>query len=174
MCALTTSLRSSGILGLKWKDIDLEKRRITIRAERSKSGKARVIPINRTLLAEFERLRSLNGGASEFVFLYKAPGTGKLRPVKTVRHAFEGARARAGIENFAFHDFRHTCGSRLIERGADPISVKDLLGHANLKTAEICLHSCFGRMKEALELLNSLPKKRGESPIWGRLFLPSR
>jgi hypothetical protein len=66
---------------------------------------------------------------------------------------------RAEIEDLRFHDLRHTFGSRLIEKGADPVSVKNLLGHTNLKTTEIYLHSSIGSMREAVEMLDSGPGK---------------
>ena len=152
-CALSTGMRFSEILGLKWTEVDLEKKQITVSAKSSKSGKQRVIPINSLLFSLFERQMELNAGKCDFVFLYEDPKTGKLRPITTVRRAFTMACKRAGIKNLTFHDLRHTFGSRLIERGADPVSVKDLLGHANLKTTEIYLHSSIGRMREAVSLL---------------------
>ena len=60
----------------------------------------------------------------------------------------------AGIKGLTFHDLRHTVGSRLISKGADPVSVKNILGYANLKTIEIYLHSSLKQMKEAVEMLD--------------------
>ena len=152
-CALATGMRFSEVLGLCWRDIDLEKSQITVRAESSKSGKARVIPMNQSLCRVLAGLMSSNGHEGH-VFLYKDPLTGKERPLKTIRKAFNQACQRADIKNLRFHDLRHTFGSRLIERGADPVSVKNLLGHANLKTTEIYLHSSLGQMKRAVGLLD--------------------
>jgi len=53
-----------------------------------------------------------------------------------------------------FHDLRHTVGRGLISKGADPVSVQRILGHANLKTTEIYLHSSLKQMKEAVDLLD--------------------
>jgi excisionase family DNA binding protein len=153
-CGLSTAMRYSEILGLKWENVDLEKRQIFIKAESSKSGKARIIPVNDTLFAVLVKLKKLNNGVSDFVFLYEDPKTNKLRPVKTVRRAFVKACRRAEIKNLTFHDLRHTVGSRLISKGADPVSVQHILGHANLKTTEIYLHSSLEQMKEAVELLD--------------------
>lgn len=159
MCALMTGMRYSEILGLAWDSVDLAKRQIVVKAELSKSGKRRIIPINETLLVEFERLRQQNMGKSEFVFLYADPKTGKLRPVRTVRRAFEMACRRACIKDFRFHDLRHTAGTRLIEKGADPISVRDILGHSKLKTTEVYLHSSLKRMEATVQLLDKAQEK---------------
>lgn len=153
-CALMTMMRHAEVLGLTWDCVDLEKGQITVKAKANKSGKKRVIPINETLHAELDRLKKLNKATSDFVFLYEDPKTGKLRPVKTVRRAFVMACRRAGIKNLRFHDLRHTAGTRLIESGADPISVRDIMGHANLKTTERYLHSSFKRMEAAVRLLD--------------------
>lgn len=69
---------------------------------------------------------------------------------------------RSDIKNLTFHTLRHTFGSRLIEKGADPVSVKNILGHANLKTTEIYLHSSIGQMKSAVELLDQKGTKSSQ------------
>jgi len=150
VCALRTGMRCAEILGLKWENVDLKKREITIKAEASKSGKARIIPINNTLLYELEKL---NRARSPFVFLYDDPKTGKSRPIKYVQHSFTAACKRADVKGLRFHDLRHTVASRLVSKGADPVTVKNLLGHAHLKTTEIYIHSNLKRMREEVELL---------------------
>jgi integrase len=156
LCALVTGMRLSEVLGLTWDNVDLERRQITVRAESSKSGRSRVIPLNQSLYRCLAGLKASNGHGNN-VFLYVDPSTGKGRPVRTVRRAFKESCRRAGIKNLRFHDLRHTFGSRLIEKGADPVSVKNLLGHANLKTTEIYLHSSLDQMKKAVDLLDGPP-----------------
>lgn len=146
-CALQTGMRVGEILSLKWENVDLKKHEILIKAESSKSGKARIIPINSTLSYELKKLC----GASEFVFLYKS------RPVKSINAAFTNARRRAGIKDLTFHDLRHTVASRLVSKGADPVTVKNILGHSSLRTTEIYLHSNLKRMREEIELLDGAP-----------------
>lgn len=127
--ALNTGMRRGEILSLRWGEVDLEAR--VVKAVRTKSRKVRLIPLNDVLLEEFEKLRRA-GGEGESVF-----------PHKSVRSAFEGACRRAGIKNLRFHDLRHTCATRLVERGVDLITVKELLGHHNG-----ALHAFFQRAEE--------------------------
>jgi integrase len=164
VCALSTGMRHGEVLGLSWDDVDLEKKQIIVRAECSKSGRSRTIPMNSVLYDVLRKLKLKSNGTGGKVFLYEDPSMGKERPVKTVRRAFTQACRRAGINNFRFHDLRHTFATRLIDRGADPVSVKNLLGHANLKTTEIYLHSSLSQMKKAVDLLDPQPLGEGQNP----------
>lgn len=153
-CALMTAMRKSEILFLKWQCVSMENRQIIIKAESAKSGKKRVIPINDMLLKVLEKLEKVNNGGSDFVFLYEDPKTRKLRPVKSVKRAFNMACKRASIENLVFHDLRRSAASRMVSKLVDPISVKRILGHASLKTSEIYLHSSEEQLVEAVKKLD--------------------
>ena len=153
-CALQTAMRLGEILSLKWKNVDLEKRQLTIRPESSKSGRSRTIPVNNTLSNLLDELGRANDGKSEFVFLYDDPKIGKPRPIKYVQHSFTAACRRAGIQSLTFHDLRHTAASRMIAKGANPVSVKNILGHSSLRTSEIYFHSNLEQMQKAVSLLS--------------------
>ena len=158
-CALNTAMRISEILNLQWKHVDLERRQITIPSSSSKTNRKRVIPINDTLVRELKRVNSSGEG---HVFLYLDSKTGKNRPVKSIKTAFNRACERAGIEDLRFHDLRHTAASRLIDRGADPVAVQYILGHANLKTTEIYLHSYLQQMRKAIDRLGPKGTKQAK------------
>lgn len=55
-------------------------------------------------------------------------------PYQDIKKAFNSAKERAGIENFRFHDLRHTVATRLVEKGIDLAVVQDLLAHSNIQT----------------------------------------
>jgi len=172
-CALMTAMRRSEILTLKWENVDLENRQITIKAASAKSGKKRLIPINDTLREELKRLKEMSNEISEFVFLYKGLKTEKFRPLKSVQKAFVRACQRANIKDLVFHDLRRTAASRLIKKGADPISVKKILGHASLKTSEIYLHSSIKQIQEAVNLLDldRVEKAKNEDDLLHRRYM---
>lgn len=144
--ALNTGMRLGEILNLKWSQIDLRAREI--RVEKTKSKKIRLIFINAILQEELMRLKQKRG-AGEYLFLN--PKTGK--PLTTVKRAFKGACRRAGISNMRFHDLRHTFATRLVQRGVDLITVKELLGHSSVTITERYTHSYQEQKREAVELL---------------------
>lgn len=147
IAALNTGMRVAEILSLRWSQINLKKREIEV--VKTKSGKKRVIPINPVLFEMFNRLER----ADEFVFLYHDPKTKKPRPVKSVKRSFTNSCRRAGIEAFTFHDTRHTFASRLVERGVDLITVKELLGHSSVRTTERYTHTHKEEKKRAVDVL---------------------
>lgn len=117
LTALNTGMRKGEILGLKWTDIDLENRLIHI--NRTKTNERRDIPINDLLLEALRQYKEQ--GNSERLFRYD-----------DIKKAFHSACKRAGIENFRFHDLRHTFASHLVMGGVDLATVKDLMGHKNI------------------------------------------
>jgi len=139
LTALYAGMRKSEILGLRWSCVNLTKR--VIRAEKTKSGKMRFIPINDMLFDELHTLKKENG-KGELVF-----------PYRSVRTAFENARGRAKL-NIRFHDLRHTFASRLIERGVDVETVRDLLGHHSITVTQRYTHSNDERKRKAVKLLS--------------------
>ena len=62
---------------------------------------------------------------------------------------------RGEIENFRFHDLRHTAATRLVERGIDLVTVKELLGHSKIETTMSYAHTTPERKMDAVEILNS-------------------
>jgi len=145
--ALHTGMRRGEILSLRWDDVDFEVRMIKV--VRTKSGKVRFIPINEVLFNELKRLRSTSSG-SGLVFCQNS-----------VRTAFEGACRRAGIHGLRFHDLRHTFATRLVERGVDLITVKELLGHSSVTITERYTHTFSEQKRSAVDVLAAMKRETG-------------
>ena len=143
---LCTAMRKAEILSLKWGQVDLGKN--TIRVERTKSGKPRIIPINSVLLDELSRLRQAHG-KSEYVFLDPA----NAKPMKDVKTAFKAACRRAEIKGVRFHDLRHSAASKMVEAGIDIVTVSKILGHADIKMTMRYAHPTPENMRRAVETL---------------------
>ena len=102
MCrfSLATGLRESNVTGLEWSQVDLERRVAWIHADQSKSGRAMGIPLNNEAVVV---LRQQSGKHKRYVFTY----FGK-RIVKANTRAFRKGLTQVGIEDFRWHDLRHT------------------------------------------------------------------
>jgi integrase len=99
-------MRRGEILGLTWDRVDLKNR--LIRVTGTKSGKARMIPINDPLLEELRRLPRHLG--TNYVFWNHETETRFV----SIKKAWATALRKAKITNFRFHDLRHHAGSRLM------------------------------------------------------------
>ena len=143
---LQTGLRKSEFLGLRWKDVDLRAGMLTI--PRSKNGETRHVPLTSTVRAIVGSLpRPLNGTALVFP---NSEGKRDLRwPEKTV----PAAVADAQIEDFRFHDLRHTFASRLAMEGVDLLTIKELGGWKTLSMVQRYAHLSPGHRHTAIERL---------------------
>lgn len=112
---LTTGCRKGEASALEWMHVDLRRRWATF--PRTKNGEARGVPLTTAVCT----LLDARSWQEDRVF-----------PVDITR-AWHTAVARAGIENFRFHDLRHSCGSALVQAGANLAEVATLLGHKNLQ-----------------------------------------
>ncbi|MFC2161580.1 tyrosine-type recombinase/integrase [Acidobacteriota bacterium] len=155
--ALNTGMRLREILNIKWSQIDLDAG--YIRVENTKSGRNRLVGINSPLLQKLQKLRSKN---TQSPYVYTNPGTKK--PYGDMRNGFQGACKRADIKGLRFHDLRHTFASRLVERGIDLITVKDLLGHSTVRMTERYTHSSQLSKRKAVEILAQTPAEKVNNP----------
>lgn len=142
--ALTTGMRKGEILNLKWQDIDLRNRVITIRD--TKNNESRTIHMNETL---YEMLRSLGPEIGEQYVFVKEDG----KPFGDIRTGFRAALRRAGIKNFRFHDLRHTFASKLVMNGVDIRTVQTLLGHKDITMTMRYSHLSNAHLREAVQKL---------------------
>ena len=129
--ALNTGLRRGEIFNLQWPDVDLERERIVVR--KTKSSQERFVPLNGTVLKLLDSLPR----TSDYVFASPQTG-GRLVDLKK---GFTGAVKEAKIRNFRFHDLRHTFATRLADAGSDVFTLKEILGHADIKTTMIYVHA---------------------------------
>ncbi len=154
--AIQTGMRKSEILNLKWENVDFERKEIKVR--NSKSGNPRFIPINEELSLILSRHKMMKGRT---IYVFTNLNTGKA--LTDVKKAFNGACRRADIKGFRFHDLRHTFASRLVQRGVDLITVKDLLGHSSVKITERYTHSNYEQKRSAVEALSQKIGKNREN-----------
>ncbi len=150
LTAAMTGLRQSELLGLRWRDIDLETQRIRVRntfvrGEHSSDGKSelstrRSVPMASRLARELEAWsrRSAYDEQDDLVFAHPTKGT-PLDGSK-VSKRFKAACTAAGVRSVRFHDLRHTFATRLAASGTPVRTIQEFLGHADSKTTQIYAH----------------------------------
>ena len=139
-------MRRGEILGLKWSQI----RNDFIYLHKTKTRNKREIPINDNLAQVLKAVRKEKGFRSKYVFTYKG------LTIQRVDRAFKAALRRAGIEDFKFHDLRHTFASHLAMKGASSKDLQELLGHKTMSMTTRYAHLSQEHKKKAVNLLNGL------------------
>lgn len=147
---LSTGGRRMEILGLQWNDIDLHRGIITL--HETKNGERRVLPLAGhalQLMKEHTKVRHVN---CPYVF----PGKNLDSPID-LRTPFETALKRAKINDFRWHDLRHSCASYLAMNGASLAEIAEILGHKTLQMVKRYAHlsdahtsKVVARMNEAI------------------------
>lgn len=171
LISVNTGVRRGELFGLRWRDIDLIGGKLWVRGENAKSGVTRYIPLNAqaratlvtmvesAAIAEGQRATKkqraeivaawIKAHRNEYVF----PGENGAK-IQSLRWWWEHILRDAGIEEFRWHDMRHTFASWLVSDGVPLYVVQKLLGHAKPETTQIYAHLQVGRMEDAVALLD--------------------
>lgn len=117
--AYHSGMRHGDILNLTWDRVDLKEGFIKLRPDDTKTKEGRLVPLNRELVEMFKAMpRGLPG--------IRVFGKGKHQ------RAFEDARRKAGIEDFTFHDLRHTAINNWRLQGHDFFRIMAASGHKTM------------------------------------------
>jgi integrase len=145
--ALNTGMRRGEILKLKWEQVDLKHEFILL--DNTKNGERREVPINSTLRNTLQSItRRL-----DIPYVFFDAKTGKS--YKEVKKSFKTALRKAKITDFKFHDMRHTFASHLVMAGVDITTVKELLGHKDIKMTLRYAHLAPSHKVKAVDILDS-------------------
>lgn len=120
--SLATGLRQRNVSYLRWDQVNLDNEIAWIHADQSKSGKSIKVPLN------FDAISILNkriGQHDTYIFTYQD------KPVdRTSTKAWKAALSRSGIDNFRWHDLRHTWASWHVQSGTSLQELQELGGWA--------------------------------------------
>ena len=164
LLSLYTGGRKSNVLGMRWKDIDLQLRIWTIRGKDSKNKSTMTIPLISEVIAILKRRKA----ATSSIFVLPSVGRKKSKTGHLVdpRGPWQNLLSRAGIEDFRLHDLRRTMGSWQTITGASTAVVGKTLGHkspeATAVYARLNLDPVRASMEKAVEAMlktQELPEK---------------
>ena len=147
-----TGLRRGNLLGLRWEWVDWLNR--VIRVPRCKSGKPHAVPLNAMAYATLERLWT-SRSESPFVFAH-TKGKNAGNAMLDLKKGFRAALKEAAIEDFRWHDIRHTFASWLVMRGASLRAVAELLGHQTMQMTMRYAHLSPGYLSNEVSLLDDV------------------
>ena len=118
--ALATGLRHANVLGMRWNQIDTDRHVAWVHPDEAKARKAIAVPLNTDAMVVLQAQR---GKHKEYVFTYKG------NPIKRANtRAWQKALIRAGVENFRWHDLRHTWASWHVQSGTPLNALQELGG----------------------------------------------
>ncbi|MDX2393434.1 site-specific integrase [Streptomyces sp. DK15] len=178
--AVTLGLRRGEILGLRWSDIDLDRRTLTVRnqiqrvqkelyADSTKNRRSRVIPLPRMCVAplRWQRMRqaALQAAAkderweeSDYVFTTR---TGRPIEPRNISRSFERIGLDADLPRIRLYDVRHGCATLLFAAGVAPRVVMEILGHSQIAvTMNIYTHVADSGRREAMGHMDRLLQRR--------------
>src|SRR5438034_1457845 len=156
--ALNTGLRRGEQFNLRWENVNLASRVLTI--PRSKHGGSAHVQLNDTAMAILRALPSRFHSRRVF-----PSGTGKtpLNATNFRQRVFNPAVLRARIDNLRRHDLRHTFASRLAMTGVDLNTIRELLGHKTLAMTLRYAHLSPTHLHQAVKLLDAGGRSDGRS-----------
>jgi integrase len=147
--ALSTGARQQEILGLRWSQIDFGRRVATL--HETKNAERRVLPLAGPALELLRERSSARRLDTDLVF----PGRTRTPKPVDLRTPFETALKRAGIENFHWHDLRHTAASYLAMNGASLAEIAEVLGHKTLAMVKRYAHLSEAHTASVVERMNA-------------------
>lgn len=176
--AITTGMRRGEILGLRWKDVDLEKGMLYVRQTLSKDGKQflkgakseasiRSIKLSndtivllrkQKMVVAKEKLRCGADYVDNDLIICTAKGT-PINP-ENLKRTFQRLIKEANVPSIRFHDLRHTHATMLLASGINAKVISERLGHSNIKTTlDIYSHVLPSMQEEAANQIDTLLRK---------------
>jgi integrase len=131
--ALSTGMRQGELMNLRWNNVDLHKGRILL--NKTKNGERRVVALSGHALDLIAQHAQSSAGSNSLLF----PGRNIDSPL-FVRVPWLEAVKAAGIEDFRFHDLRHSAASYMLMSGASLGEIAELLGHKTLQMVKRYSH----------------------------------
>ncbi len=175
--AITTGMRQGELLGLRWRDVDLENAGIHVRAtvelvgdrvvfaEPKTAKSRRQVLLTPTAIAALRRHRArqleerlrVGSGWEDFDLVFANELGRPLNARNLVQRSFARVLARASVPRIRFHDLRHTAATLLLGRGIHPKIVSEQLGHSQIAvTLDLYSHVTPTMQRDAAAALEAV------------------
>lgn len=147
LISLNTGMRRGELFDLEWSAVNFNTKTITVAGATTKTSDTRHIPMNKETVGVLEAWKKQ---VSKSAYVFPGQGGGRFEDVKS---AWLKLLERAQIGEFRWHDMRHDFASRLVMAGVPLNTVRDLLGHADIKMTLRYAHLAPGTKAAAVELI---------------------
>ena len=150
--ALSTGMRQGEIMGLTWEVVDLNRGRAIL--HETKNGERRAVAITGHALDLLNALAKVRRIDSNLVFPAKETRTQKPQKPIDLRTPWETAMKEARLDDFQFHDLRHSAASYLAMNGASLAEIAEVLGHKTLQMVKRYAHLSEGHTARVVASMN--------------------
>jgi len=147
LVSLNSGMRRGELFDLKWSSVNFITKTITVAGDTTKTSETRHIPMNREVVSVLEEWKKQSGTT---VYVFTNQEGGRFEDVKS---AWLKLLERAEVVDFRWHDMRHDFASRLVMAGVPLNTVRDLLGHGDIKMTLRYAHLAPGTKAAAVELI---------------------
>ncbi|MBW1248367.1 site-specific integrase [Pseudomonas tolaasii] len=147
LVSLNSGMRRGELFDLKWSSVNFITKTITVAGDTTKTSETRHIPMNKEVVAVLEEWKKQSGTA---LYVFPNQEGGRFEDVKS---AWLKLLDRAKVIGFRWHDMRHDFASRLVMAGVPLNTVRDLLGHGDIKMTLRYAHLAPGTKAAAVELI---------------------
>lgn len=151
--ALSTGMRSGEIMGLTWDVVDLNQGYAIL--HETKNGERRRVAITGHALDQLKEISKVRRIDSKLLFPSKETSPQKPQKGMDLRAPWLAALKVAGIEDFKFHDLRHSAASYLAMNGASLAEIAEVLGHKTLQMVKRYAHLSEGHTHRVVESMNN-------------------
>lgn len=147
LVSLNTGMRRGELFSLTWPMVNFHNKTITVGGDTAKTSETRHIPMN---AETFNTLKAWKDQSGESAFVFPGLEGGRMEDVKS---AWLKLQKEACITGFRWHDMRHDFASRLVMAGVPLNTVRDLLGHTDIKMTLRYAHLAPDVKAAAVELI---------------------
>jgi len=161
LLAVRTGLRFGELIALKWEDIDLETGIMNVNRNlvrgfvgSPKNNRSRIVPLTQNVLTMLKR-KKISGG---YIFQNRK---GKPMIYNSSRKKLKALCVKADIKEISWHALRHSFATHLIRKNVSVVTVKELLGHSDIKMTLRYSHLNLPVLKSAVDSLEPQLKING-------------